>query len=283
VRAKAHILKTLIADNIGLKVEIQTGTNPVVYEGMDKGSIHIHPETWLPNQQNLVEAYVKKRGTVVLGPKYTESKNGMCVLNRTAAATGVTRITDLSDPKKAALFDTDGDGKGEIFIGAPGWASTPIEQVRARDYGYDQTFKLLMIEDAVAYGLLDSAIASGKHWVGYCSDVHFAFQKYDIRQLEEPPHDPASWKMVQPTEDPNWFVKSRVSTGWKPAHLHVSYAKSLRKTHPDVARLLDNMSLTRNQVVELSYAIGVERRDPEKYAREWTVKNAELVASWLTR
>ena len=37
----------------------------------------------------------------------------------------------------AANFDTDGDGMGEIWIGAAGWASTNIEKIRAKSYGYD--------------------------------------------------------------------------------------------------------------------------------------------------
>ena len=35
VQAKAHILKQIIEDNFGLELEIQSGANPIVFEGMD--------------------------------------------------------------------------------------------------------------------------------------------------------------------------------------------------------------------------------------------------------
>ena len=50
------------------KVELQNGTNPIVFEAMDKGSMHAHPAVWMPNQQNLHNTYVKDKGTVVMNP-----------------------------------------------------------------------------------------------------------------------------------------------------------------------------------------------------------------------
>ncbi len=35
-------------------------------------------------------------------------------------------------------MDSDGNGKGEFWIGADGWASANVNQVKLRDYGlYD--------------------------------------------------------------------------------------------------------------------------------------------------
>ena len=53
VRVTAHVLKTVMEENLGLEVELQNGTNPVVFEAMDSGAMHVHPDVWLPNQVNL--------------------------------------------------------------------------------------------------------------------------------------------------------------------------------------------------------------------------------------
>ena len=66
--AMAHILKLVIEDNLGLEVELQNGTNPIIWEAMDKGTMHVHPEVWLPNQSNLYEKYVEQNGTVLQNP-----------------------------------------------------------------------------------------------------------------------------------------------------------------------------------------------------------------------
>ena len=50
VRVTGHVLKVVLEDNFGLEVEMQNGTNPVVFEAMDSGAMHVHPEVWLPNQ-----------------------------------------------------------------------------------------------------------------------------------------------------------------------------------------------------------------------------------------
>ncbi len=132
VAVTANVLKVVIEDNFGLEVELQNATNPIVFEAMDKGSMDIHPEVWMPNQQNLHDTYVKDKGTVVMNPNGVPSFQGICVPKFVAEELGVTTIEDLSDPDKAALFDTNGDGMGEIWIGASGWASTNIEKIRAK-------------------------------------------------------------------------------------------------------------------------------------------------------
>ena len=39
VLATAHVLKVAMEENLGLEVELQNGTNPVVFEAMDSGAM----------------------------------------------------------------------------------------------------------------------------------------------------------------------------------------------------------------------------------------------------
>ena len=101
VAATASILKAVIEDNFGLEVELQNATNPVVFEAMDSGSMHIHPEVWLPNQSNLNNTFVNEKKTVVQAPQGVPAFQGMCVTKGTAERTGIKKISDLSDPDMA--------------------------------------------------------------------------------------------------------------------------------------------------------------------------------------
>ena len=152
VAATASILKVVLEDNFGLEVELQNGTNPVIFEAMDSGSMHVHPEVWLPNQTNLHDKFVKTRGTVRMNPNGVPSFQGMCVTKATADRTGIAQIADLADPDMAKNFDTNGDGRGEVWIGASGWASTNVEKVRAKSYGYDETMELVEMDETLAMG-----------------------------------------------------------------------------------------------------------------------------------
>ena len=283
VRVTAHVLKTVMEDNLGLEVELQNGTNPVVFEAMDSGAMHAHPEVWMPNQQNLHDTFVKDKGTVGWNPKAgVAAFQGMCVPQFLADKHGIKSIDDLTNPDVAALFDTDGDGKGEVWIGAPGWASTNIEKIRAKSYGYDQTFELTESDETLAYANLDNAIKAKKPWVGFCYTPHYVFVLHDMQILEEPAYDGSKWKIVQPTDDPAWLEVSSAPTAWDTAYLHVHYAKGLADAHPEVVKLFHNQKLTTDIVSEWTYALVIDKKDPAAYAKEWVAANEDLVLSWLT-
>jgi glycine betaine/proline transport system substrate-binding protein len=261
VAATANVLKVIIEDNLGLEVELQNGTNPIVFEAMDSGAMHAHPEVWMPNQQNLHDTFVKTKGTVAMNPNGVPAFQGMCV------------------PK---AFASDGDGRGEVWIGAPGWASTNVEKIRAKSYGYDQTFELTESDETLAYANLDNAIKAGKPWVGFCYTPHYVFVLHDMQILEEPAYDGSKWKVVQPTDDPAWLEVSTAPTAWDTAYLHLHYAKGIEKAQPEVAKLFNNMKLTTDQVSEMTYALVIDKKDPAAYAKEWVEKNEDAVLGWLT-
>ena len=282
VAATANVLKVVIEDNLGLDVELQNSTNPIVFEAMDSGAMHAHPEVWMPNQQNLHNTFVKSKGTVAMNPNGVPAFQGMCVPKGIADKHGIKSIDDLTNPDVAALFDTDGDGQGEVWIGAPGWASTNVEKIRAKSYGYDQTFELAESDETLAYANLDNAIKAGKPWVGFCYTPHYVFVLHDMQVLEEPPYDASKWNVVQPTDDPAWLQVSTAGTAWDTAYLHLHYAKAIENSQPEVARLFRNMKLTTDQVSEMTYALVIDEKDPAAYAKEWVQKNEDAVLGWLT-
>ena len=279
--ATANILKVVLEDNLGLEVELQNGTNPVIFEAMDSGSMHVHPEVWLPNQANLHDKFVKSRGTVRMSPNGVPSFQGMCVTKATAERTGITEVADLADPDMARNFDTNGDGRGEVWVGASGWASTNIEKIRAKSYGYDETMELLEMDEALATANVDSAVAKDANHVFYCYTPNHLFALHDLVILKEPAYDASKWKIIHPTDDPQWLEKSSAPVAWDLAYLHVHYAASLERDHPEAAALLSKVKLTTDLVSRMTFALVVEKTSPGDYARQWAEENAGLVDSWM--
>lgn len=282
VNATAHILKVAIEQNMGLEVELQNGTNPIVFEAMDSGAMHVHPEVWMPNQQNLHDTYVKDKATVSMNPNGVEAFQGMCVDQATADKHGITSIDQLTDPDIAALFDSNGDGTGELWIGAPGWASTNVEKIRAKSYGYAETMELTEIDETVAYANLDNAIKAGDPWAGFCYTPHYVFALHDMQILEEPAYDAAKWNVTQPTDDPNWLEISDAGVAWDLAYLHVHYAKSLEESHPDVAKMLSNVKFDTDTVSAMTYALVIDKQEPLAYAEAWVAENEDAVLGWMS-
>lgn len=280
--ATAHILELVIEENLGLDVGLQNGTNPIVFEGMDQGSMHAHPEVWMPNQQNLHDTYVKTNNTVVMNNNPVQASQGMCVPTYIAEEHEIRSIDDLSDPDKMAIFDTDGNGTPEVWVGAPGWASTVIEKIRARSYGYDQIFELTEYEETIAYGNLANATIAQEPWIGFCYNPHYIFVTQDLTVLEEPAHDPDTWTIVQPTDDPDWLEKSEASTAWNGATLHLHYARELEETYPEVAALFTAYQMQPDDLSAMGKALAVDGVDAADFARQWVDANEDRVLGWLS-
>ena len=281
VNATAHVLKVVIEDNYGLDVELQNGTNPIVFEAMDSGSMHVHPEVWLPNQANLHDKFVKSKGTVRMNPNGVASFQGMCVTKHTADEHGVSKLSDLTSPDIAQLFDTDGDGRGEVWIGAPGWASTNVEKIRAKSYGYDATMELKEMDETLALAEVDNAVTQEKPIVFFCYTPHHMFALHELVILDEPKFDAAKWNVIQPTDDPDWLNKSSAPVAWDLAYLHIHYAAALEAEQPEVASLLSKVKFDTDIVSAMTHALVVKKQDPAEFAKQWVADNASLVERWL--
>lgn len=280
--ATSHIIKVAIEENLGLEVELQNGTNPVIFEAMDKGSMDVMAEVWLPNQQNLYDAYVGGKGTVELNRNAMPASQGLCVPSYVVTEMGVTSVEDLSHPDNAALFDSDGDGKGNMWVGNPGDASGNVEKIKAKSYGYDQTMTTDVYDETIAYANLDRAINAHKAWVGFCYKPHYIFSLHDMTVLKEPDHDPATWTVIQPTDDPDWLAKSSVTSAWPTAKVHVGFRKALEEEHPDVANLLRNIQFSADEVSAMTYAVVVDKKEVEEFAKEWVAEHEDQVIGWFT-
>ena len=281
VQATANILKVAIEDKLGLEVELQEGSNTAVFQAMDAGTMHVHPEAWLPNVNHLRREFVISKKTVKMHPSGATGSQGMCVTKGTAERTGIRGIKELRNPEMAAKFDTNGDGKGEVWIGADGWGSTPIERIRARSYGYDETMELKIMEEEAALAEVDAAVAADKDIVFFCYTPHFMFAKNELVVLEEPAHDASKWVIVPPSPTPGWIEKSTAAVAWDTADLHVSYATALEESQPEAAAMLGKVSLSTDTLTAMTFALSVQKQDPAAYAAKWVEQNRTIVDSWF--
>ena len=281
VAVTAEVIKVVLEDNLGLEIELQNGTNPIVFEAMDSGSMQVHPEVWLPNQSNLHNTYVKDKGSVRMNPNGVAAFQGMCVTKGTAERTGIKKLSDLTNPDMAANFDTDGDGLGEVWIGAPGWASTNVEKIRGKSYGYSETMTLKEMDETLALAEVDNAVAQDQDIVFFCYTPHHMFALHELVILEEPAYDASKWNVLQPTDDPDWLEKSDAPVAWDLAYLHIHYATSLETDFPEVASVLSKIKLDTDTVSKMTYALVVDKQDPAEFAKNWVAENSDTVDNWL--
>ena len=276
----AHVLEKLLEDEFDVSVDLEEASNEEIFRRMEEGTMHVHPEVWLPNHESLSTEYVVTRKTVEMSPKGVPARQGICATRHTRDHFGIRSVADLADPEKVAALDTSGDGRGEMWIGAADWSSTRIERVRAQGYGFASTMQLLEAEETIAAAAIDAAVAVDKPMVFYCYEPHHVFALHDVVYLEEKPHDPRDWKIVEPAKDADWLAKSKADVAWPVSFFHIHYGVKLAEEWPDIAAFLSAIQFDVDMVTDMTYAMVVERSDPGEFAAEWVSENAERISDW---
>ena len=282
-QAIMHLIKALVEDRLGGEVEIVPANNAMMYAGMDrgKGEIDVHADVWIPNQRDFYEEYVVRRGTVLYSEHSYAATTGFCVPKYFAEEQNLTSVFDLARPEIAAMLDSDGNGKGEIFIGLPGSAQVAINHVKVRDYGLLISNERVEADFAVNYAALDDAVRKRKGYAFFCWAPDGVWLLHDLVQLEEPPHDPSCVKMVQPKEDPDWLEKSKITCADATKQVQIGYSKSLLERSPTIASLLAGIALDTETVSGWAFEIGSKKRDPADVMKEWIANNPKRVDSWF--
>ncbi|MBT4831414.1 MAG: glycine/betaine ABC transporter substrate-binding protein [Marinovum sp.] len=282
-QAIAHLLGAVVEMRIGGKVEMVPGNNATIFQAMDqgKGDIDVHPDVWLPNQESFTKKYVDGAGSVTLSSNPYQGNQGFCVSKDFAKANNITDIADLGRPDVAALMDSDGNGKGEMWIGAPGWASANVNEVNVRNYGLLDFIEPIRAEESVKTARIKDSIAKGEGYAFYCYKPHAVWYMFDVEMLTEPTYDPAKYVMVQPSDDADWYEKSEVATKDALKEVQIAWSKSLGDRSPAIAEFFGRFSLTADDVSNFAFEISGQGRDPAEVAREWIEANPERVDAWL--
>ena len=282
-QAIAHVLGEVVTSRIGGQAEYVPGNNAAIFQAMDqgKGDIDVHPDVWLPNQESFTKKYVDEAGTVTLSSNPYEGNQGFCVSKGFGEANSITDIADLGRPDVAALMDSDGNGRGEMWIGAPGWASANVNEVKVRDYGLLDFIEPIRAEEAVKTARIKDSIAKGEGYAFYCYKPHAVWFMFDVKMLTEPPYDPEKYKVTQPDADPDWYENSFVATKDALKKVQIAWSNSLSERSPAIAEFFANFALTADDVSNLAFEISANGRDPAEVAKEWVEANSDRVDAML--
>ena len=282
-QAIANLLKAVVEMRIGGEAGLVPGNNATIFQAMDQGNgdIDVHPDVWLPNQESFTKKYVDGAKTVTLSGNPYEGNQGFCVSKDFGKANNITDIADLGRPDVAAKMDSDGNGKGEMWIGAPGWASANVNEVKVRDYGLLDFIEPIRAEESVKTARVKDSIAKSEGYAFYCYKPHAIWYMFDVEMLSEPKYDPADYVMVQPSDDPDWYNKSKVATKDALKNVQIAWSNSLKERSPAISEFFERFSLTADDVSGFAFEISGNGRDPAKVAKEWVDNNTGRVDAWL--
>lgn len=282
-QAIAALLQAVVVERIGGEANLVPGNNATIFQGMDqgKGDIDVHPDVWLPNQESFTKKYVDGKKTVTLSSNPYEGNQGFCVSQNFAKENSITDIADLGRPDVAIKMDSNNDGKGEMWIGAPGWASANVNEVKVRDYDLLSFIEPVRAEESVKTARVKDSIAKGEGYAFYCYKPHAVWYMFDVTMLSEPEYDPAKYVMVQPSDSPDWYKESMVASKDALKSVQIAWSNSLKDRSPAIVEFFERFSLTSDDVSSFAYEISGQGRDASEVAVEWINNNPDRVDAWL--
>ena len=276
--ATAHILKAAIEAKYPYKVELRRDTNAKILAEIARPDSHfdVHVEVWLPNQLDMWNAHVKDRSNVLTTSGYTGFQ-GLCVNGPVSAQYGIRSIDDLRKPGIAKLFDHNGDGKGEIWLGDPGWNAPDINRVKIRDHDLSGLYTGFESTERSYLPKLVEMLAANTPVVFYCYLPHWMVDKYDIVTLDEPPFSESCYSVRNPSHDPDWLRNSKAACAGPTPEIRLVYSARLERKAPGVAQFLSQLYLNASLVSKWASIFKDSKAHPTRVANAWISRNPGFV------
>ena len=278
----AALLTRIIEDRFGVPTVTVPGTNAELFDGITTpgGGVDIHTDIWLPNHAGWVDPALEA-GEIRLSSAVYEGVDALCVPRYVSEQYGINSVDDLIGPNGRDIFDVNGDGRGDIWIGAEGWGSTEVMQVKMRDYGLEAHLDPMLLPEGDFQTILFERQASRLPVAFYCYQPHVWFALDYITVLEEEPYDPARYVKISSADSDTWLEESRIETGDIIKDVQVGYATRLETIHPEVAGFLSRFGLSGEELTELIFLIQVKEIGMEFVVDDWVAMNRARIDAWL--
>ncbi|WP_291278153.1 glycine betaine ABC transporter substrate-binding protein [Galactobacter sp.] len=161
-----------VLEDAGYDVKIQKADVGVIYTGLSKGDIDVYLDAWLPvTHKEYVDKY--KDNYVELGTWYKDGVNALTV-NADSPAKSIEDLKTMGKEYGNKLVGIEaGSGLNKLTEGA------------IKDYGLDNLNYVTSSSPAML-SELDGAINKGNNIAVTLWHPHWAYSKYDLRDLEDP-------------------------------------------------------------------------------------------------
>lgn len=128
-------------EKLGYEVKLSTMNMSAILQAISQGDLDMTGDINWPQAQPAIEkiedsAELLSEGTITGG-----GINGYMIDKKTAEAHNITNFEQLKDPKIAALFDTDGDGKANLTNCDPAWKCGDVVDYQVKEFGLSDTVR----------------------------------------------------------------------------------------------------------------------------------------------
>ena len=255
----AAVLEEVLGSaDVTVKVERTDHVDAVAEMGTEAPAVQVHPDLWLQNQGVAVREWVASEAIGLSTHSYAGTQ-GIYVLDADGSSEAVTKLSDLFDPEVAALFDSDGNGVGEMWIGPRGWAASKNLESWLAESGHEPIVGE-QYSETIFKARLEQEATADRPLLFYGYEPDGIHDQLPLRRLGSIP-----WTDEQGDES---------------VDVHVAWAAALEEASPAAVRILQDVEFTEDDVSAFIGAVNHDGRDPHDVAEQWLGENADRVDQW---
>ncbi|MBA3532068.1 MAG: ABC transporter substrate-binding protein [Ardenticatenales bacterium] len=271
-RVNVAVAKTLLEEQLGYQVEVVTIDENAQWPALARGDIHASLEVWPSGHAENVTQYITEQSVVerggLLGPvgKIGWYIPTYMVNQHPELATW----EGFKEPELAALFSTAETGdKGQFLAGDPSWVQYD-EQI-IENLGLNLQVVHAGSEEALV-AALDAATSREEPILFYFYTPHSIFNRYELTEVELPPYSEECYAKES---------DGGVDCAYPPDELFKILWPGLKESAPDAYHLLNEMTYSTDDQIQMIAAVEVEEQSPEEAAAAWLEANKSTWESWL--
>lgn len=278
-------------ERLGYKVEAPKTLAPAaIFTSIARGDVTYTADTILPNHADL---YAKTAADVMpVGPVMDPGTiQGYMVDKKTAEAHNIRYLEDLTDPKIAALFDQNGDGKADMVGPSVGWAgSFAVAQGHMKALGLEKTVTLVSGEYTTLAADAVARFAAGKPiflytWYPNPTTMKLLPGKDLVwLQLKNPALPEDQMKTYKPLAKVDGCASDPCAVGWLPTVYYIAVGKKWAAENPAALEFFKQVKMKLEDRAEQNQRMlnGENREaDIERHARTWIKANEAMFEGWI--
>lgn len=278
-------------ERLGYKVEAPKTLAPTaIFAAMATGDVHYTADTILPNHSEL---YAKTEGKVIaIGPVMDPgTMQGYMVDKKTAEQHNIKYLEDMLDPKIAALFDQDGDGKADMVAPSVSWTgSAAVAALHMKSLGLEKTVKLVQGEYTTLAADAVGRYSAGKPIFLYTWYPNPTTMKLlpgkdlvwlQLKKVELPGDQMQKYKAQPKVEG---CASDPCNIGWLPTVYYIGVGKKWADENPAAVELFRQIKMVlADRAEQNKKMLAGENRDADidRHAREWIKRHEAEFESWI--
>jgi glycine betaine/proline transport system substrate-binding protein len=250
-----------------------------------QGDADYNANSWIPLHNAFYEKVGGKDKVTRIGTLIEGAVQGYLIDKKTADKYGIKTINQLTDPKLAKLFDSDGDGKAELTGCNPGWGCERVIEHHMKAYDLAKT---VTHNQGSYFALIANTIA--KYRSGQ-PVLYYTWSPQWVGGVLVPGKD-VTWLEVDHTDLPadqegaNTFTPDGKNLGFSVNSIHVFANNKFLDKNPAAKRFFELAKISINDIG----AQNLKMRDGEKsvkdinrHADEWIAANQAAFDSWIAQ